>query len=62
MEITNKGEQPKAEIIESGGLKNLRHTVESAGGVMTVKSKPRFGLVIKFEGEKQNVQNKSYDC
>lgn len=49
MEITNNDEQPKAEIIESGGLKNLRHTVESAGGVMTVKSKPRFGLVIKFE-------------
>lgn len=51
-EITNNGEQPKADIIESGGLKNLRHTVESAGGVMAVKSKPRFGLVLKFEGEK----------
>ncbi|MGN1139160.1 MAG: sensor histidine kinase [Ruminococcus sp.] len=48
-EITNNGQQPQTDIVESGGLKNLRHTVESAGGIMTVKSKPRFGLILRFE-------------
>ncbi|MGN0503273.1 MAG: hypothetical protein ACI4HN_10135 [Ruminococcus sp.] len=50
-EITNNGIQPEGEIKETGGLKNLRRTVESAGGVMTVKTKPRFRLVLRFEGE-----------
>lgn len=47
-EITNNGEQPKADITESGGLKNLRHTAESSGGVMTVESTPRFRLILSF--------------
>lgn len=48
-EITNNGEQPKGEIKETGGLKNLRHTAESAGGAMTVESTPRFLLRLDFQ-------------
>lgn len=49
-EITNNGAQPEGEIKETGGLKNLRRTVESAGGIMTIETKPRFRLVLRFEG------------
>ena len=49
-EITNNGNQPDGEIKETGGLKNLRSTVESAGGVMTIETKPRFLLILRFEG------------
>ena len=49
-EITNNGNQPDGEIKETGGLKNLRSTVESAGGVMTIETKPRFRLILRFEG------------
>ena len=45
-EITNNGTPPSGEIRESGGLKNLRHTVETAGGVMKIKSTPHFVLRI----------------
>lgn len=48
-EITNNGEQPKGEIKETGGLKNLRHTAESAGVAMTVESTPRFLLRLDFQ-------------
>ncbi|MGN1433886.1 MAG: sensor histidine kinase [Ruminococcus sp.] len=49
-EITNNGTQPDGEIKETGGLKNLRHMVESAGGFMTVETKPQFRLVLRFQG------------
>lgn len=48
-EITNNGEQPKGEIKETGGLKNLRHIAESAGVAMTVESTPRFLLRLDFQ-------------
>lgn len=47
-EITNNGIQPTGKIKETGGLKNLRHTVELAGGVMTVESTPRFLLRVEL--------------
>lgn len=47
VELTNNGRQPKGEIRETGGLKNLRHTVESAGGEMTIETAPRF--VVRLE-------------
>lgn len=48
-EVTNNGLPPKSEIYETGGLKNLRNTVESAGGIMTIKSTPRFLLRVEFQ-------------
>lgn len=47
-EITNDGEPPRGAVQETGGLKNLRHTVERAGGRMTVESTPRFMLRIEL--------------
>lgn len=43
-ELVNNGRLPMGEIRETGGLKNLRHTVESAGGDMKIESMPRFVL------------------
>jgi signal transduction histidine kinase len=34
--FSNDGTPPSAPIVESGGLKNLRNMVESAGGIMMV--------------------------
>lgn len=47
-EITNNGTPPKGTVQETGGLKNLRHTVERSGGRMTVESKPRFLLRVEL--------------
>ncbi|MGN0628464.1 MAG: hypothetical protein ACI4IW_02420 [Oscillospiraceae bacterium] len=48
VEFTNTGKQPYGEIEEKGGLRNLRNTVERAGGTMTVESLPRFLLRLEF--------------
>ena len=48
MEITNDGNLPKGPIKETGGLNNLRHTVERAGGTMMIKHSPRFILEIRL--------------
>ena len=45
-EIMNNGKPPTHTVIESGGLLNLRHTVERAGGMMEIKSSPRFVLQV----------------
>lgn len=50
-EITNNGIQPKEKITETGGLKNLRYTVESAGGIMNLEIVPGFLLRIEFPEE-----------
>ena len=47
-EIFNDGRAPEHEIDETGGLKNLRHAVEGAGGRMTTESVPRFLLKIEI--------------
>lgn len=46
--IVNTGEAPKIEIRETGGLMNLRRTVEAAGGVMQIESLPRFTLQLSL--------------
>ena len=51
-DITNDGEQPSEIIRETGGLKNLRMTLEQAGGRMEIQSVPNFLLHIETgEGE-----------
>lgn len=55
--LTNNGIRPSHEIQESGGLKNLRHTVEAANGVMRVESVPRFALYIELpKGDEEKWQ------
>lgn len=44
--ISNDGKSPEKVIIEGGGLTNLRHRIETAGGTMIVQSLPEFSLVI----------------
>ena len=44
--IRNNGIQPTTEIVEGGGLSNLRRRTERAGGYMTVQSLPEFMLLI----------------
>lgn len=46
--IRNNGKPPEKEITEGGGLTNLRHRIENAGGKMTVQSLPEFSLVIEM--------------
>lgn len=48
VELMNNGMLPEKNIQETGGLKNLRHMVESAGGNMTIKSMPRFVLHVEL--------------
>lgn len=47
-ELQNDGTPPQGLIEENGGLKDLRHTVETAGGQMTIESTPRFVLHIEL--------------
>ena len=51
--ITNNGKPPRGEIQENGGLKSLRRLVTQAGGEMTVKSVPRFQLILSLPNEKE---------
>ena len=44
--IGNNGKQPEQTIMEGGGLTNLRHRIEAAGGTMVVQSFPEFSLII----------------
>lgn len=46
IEITNNGKKPEEEIVEGGGLSNLREKVEKQGGRMRVYSSPEFKLEI----------------
>lgn len=60
-ELTNTGKPPSDEIRESGGLKNLRHIAEQAGGTMTIESTPRFLLRLEFrKGEQGEWQKQEY--
>lgn len=47
-EFTNNGIRPSGTIQETGGLKNLRHTVETAGGIMKIENNPHFVLRIEL--------------
>lgn len=56
-ELTNNGIPPIDEIQETGGLRNLRCTVEAAGGRMTVESSPGFVLRLELlRGEERKWQ------
>lgn len=48
LEIANDGRPPKHRIEETGGLKNLRHAVERAGGTMNTETMPQFLLRIEI--------------
>lgn len=54
--ISNDGESPKGEIIEGGGLSNLRSLVEREKGMMTITSLPRFELVIEMPYGEKNIE------
>ena len=49
IEITNNGRMPLTPVQEAGGLSNLRHMVERAGGNMTIESSPQFLLRLDFK-------------
>ena len=49
IEITNNSRAPLVPIQEAGGLSNLRHMVERAGGIMTIESSPQFLLRLDFK-------------
>lgn len=51
--LTNNGEPPKAEITESGGLKNLRQAAEAALWNMEIKSFPHFELMLKAPNDRK---------
>lgn len=46
VEMSNNGNPPTHTVKESGGLLNLRHTVERAGGTMVIESTPQFMLQV----------------
>lgn len=55
VKITNDGIQPEGPIQETGGLRNLRHRVEAAGGTMKVENSPQFALwILLRKGEEQD--------
>lgn len=51
--ITNDGKQPEQEIVETGGLGNLRNMIENADGDLVIRSLPQFEIRIRLpKGEK----------
>ena len=53
--VTNNGKKPDCEIVEGGGLTNLRDRVERAGGSMIVLSVPVFKLTVTVPKRKERV-------
>ena len=51
--VTNNGKPPVKEIVEGGGLSNLRRRVERAGGVMVVRSFPKFQLTVSVPKDRR---------
>lgn len=45
-QIENNGCKPDGEVVEGGGLSDLRRRVEKAGGTMTIESRPAFRLTV----------------
>lgn len=61
-ELSNDGNPPEKEIQETGGLLDLRRTVEASGGVMRIESAPRFLLHITLvKGGRTDGKNESND-
>lgn len=62
-EIRNNGKAPVHTVKESGGLLNLRHIVERAGGRMEIKSTPQFVLRVTLMTRRiTDGKDKSDDC
>ena len=53
--ITNDGEKPRQQIIEGGGLSDLRQSIESAGGRMQISHSPAFVMWLTFMREEMNL-------
>nr|WP_294680747.1 hypothetical protein [uncultured Anaerotignum sp.] len=53
--ITNDGEKPRQQIIEGGGLSDLRQSIESAGGRMQLSHSPAFVMWLTFMREEMNL-------
>ena len=58
--ISNNGNPPKKEIVESGGLLNLRNLVERNGGTMKIKSVPVFLLTITLDSRLSEILPEVY--
>ncbi len=58
--ISNNGNPPEKEIVESGGLLNLRHLVERSSGTMKVESKPGFLLTITLDDRLMDILPEVY--
>jgi len=52
VKITNDGKKPEEQIIEGGGLSELRRQVEQDGGVMEVGTQLGFAVIIVLPKEK----------
>ena len=48
LQVTNNGKSPKEDIVETGGLKNLRRTIQGEGGKLIISSTPRFRLTAEL--------------
>ena len=53
--ITNDGKKPQGRIVEGGGLSDLRRSVESAGGEMSVSHYPEFALKLTMMREEMEL-------
>ncbi len=58
--ISNNGTPPRKEIVESGGLLNLRNLVERNGGTMKIKSVPVFLLTITLDSRLSEILPEVY--
>ncbi len=54
IKISNDGIQPEEDIVERGGLANIRQAVEYAGGSFRVMIKPQFSILILLPGEAEH--------
>lgn len=53
--VTNNGKSPENEIVKGGGLSNLQHRVERAGGIMVIQSLPHFELTVTVPKLKEDI-------
>jgi hypothetical protein len=60
LSINNNGNPPEKEIVESGGLLNLRKLVERSGGSMKIESKPGFLLTITLDDRLMDILPEVY--
>ena len=61
LSFTNDGRAPEGEVRETGGLANLRRTVEEAGGRMEIRSLPVFEMRLTFPREEGELESEEKD-